>query len=289
VQDGLVVVDSVRVEFKAMIKSVLCKNNKRQNDYRRYCRSVNKPYYGPNLDCPTRWNSTWNMMHVALKHKETLQLFHDNLADKHKVPNKFDDFSWSIIEKLTDLLGVFKNATTYLSGVYYPTSPLVLNQIYYLANKISDFEYEGPLFKLVGETMKDKLLKYFKELPPVFTCAAALNPVVNVGGVETLIEQIAFSFKLTEDDPNFILNQQNYFNKCFRDMFDVYLTKYGASNVIHDQMRAASSSRGGSSSNVNITLFNTLVESQSKRSRTTTPSSELGNYMSTNFFINYEF
>ena len=55
------------------------------------------------------------------------------------------------------------------------------------------------------------------------------------------------------------------------------------STVIHDQTRAASSSRGGGSSNLNMSLFNTLVSTQSKRARGSTPSSELGNYTSSNF------
>lgn len=202
VQAGLEVIDSKRIEFKAMIKSVLCSNNKRLNSYKRYCKSVNLKALGPNLDCPTRWNSTWMMMHTALRQRDTLQAFHKNLKDRGLVASEYPNESWEIIAKLTDLLGVFKNATTYLSGVYYPTSPLVLNQIFMLASKLNDFEFEGEELKNVGEKIKEKLLKYFKEIPPVFTCAAALNPCLNVGGVETLIEQIAFSFNPTEDDPD---------------------------------------------------------------------------------------
>ena len=190
-----------------------------------------------------------------------MQLFHDRVHDKGKVPSKFSTLNWSIIEKTTNLLAVFKNATTFLSGVYYPTSPLVLHQNFLLANKLGDFEYENETFQLVGQTMKIKLLKYFKEIPPIFTCAAALNPTLNVSGVETMIEQIAFASNLPEEDPHFVKNQQKYFNKCFHDMFDVYLTKYEMSTVIHDQMRAASSSR--EESDVNMSLFNTLVNTQS--------------------------
>ena len=113
--------------------------------------------------------------------------------------------------------------------------------------------------------MKEKLFKYFKVIPPVFTCAAALKSMLNVGGFETLIEQIAFAFNLTENDPHFVQNQQNNFNKCFREMFDIYLTKYGSSNVIHDQMRTHTESSSRSSSNINLLLFNTLVNFQSKR------------------------
>ena len=47
------------------------------------------------------------------------------------------------------------------------------------------------------QAMAGKLLKYFDEIPLVFTCAAALNPTLNVGGVETLIKQIAYCFNLT--------------------------------------------------------------------------------------------
>jgi len=282
VQDGLRVIEPIRIEFKEMIKSIFCQNNKRLNAYRKYCKSVNKLYLGPNLDCPTRWNSTWMMMHSALRQKETLQMFHDGLADRKKVPSKFSDEKWNIIAKLTDLLEVFKTATTLLSGIYYPTSPLVLNQVYLMAQKIQDFEYEGPIFEEVGKAMVGKLLKYFDEIPLVFTCAAALNPTLNVGGVETLIESIAFAFNLTEGNPNFVTIQQKHFKDCFEKMFDIYTTKYGStSNPIIDQMRhGASSSRGGSS---NISLFNRLIESQSKKARSNAPTSEFGNYISTDF------
>ena len=100
------------------------------------------------------------------------------------------------------MLEVFKTATTLLSGIYYPTSSLVLNQVYLMAQKIQNFEYEGEIFEQVGKAMAEKLLKYFDEIPLVFTCASALNPTLNVGGVETLIESIAFAFNLTEGNPN---------------------------------------------------------------------------------------
>ena len=167
------------------------------------------------------------MMHSALRQKETLQIFHDGLAERNKVPSKFSDAKWSIIAKLTDLLEVFKTATTLLSGIYYPTSSLVLKQVYLMAQKINDFEYEGEIFEQLGKAMADKLLKYFDEIPLVFTCAAALNPTLNVGGVESLIEDIAFAFKLTDGNPNFVANQQKHFKDSFEKMFDIYSTKYG--------------------------------------------------------------
>ena len=108
-----------------------------------------------------------------------------------------------------------------LSSIYYPASPLIVNQVYLMAQKINDFEYEGELFQQVGAKMTKKLLKYFKEILPVFTYAATLNPTLNVGGVETLIEQIPYSFNLTEGNPYFVENQQNNFKNCFQNMFEI--------------------------------------------------------------------
>ena len=114
-QAGLEVIDSKRIEFKAMIKSVLCNNNKRLNDYKKYCKSVNKIYLGPNLDCPTRWNSTWMMMHSALRQKDTLQAFYNRLHERGYVSDTFSILEWDVIAKITDLLGVLK-----MQQLFYP-------------------------------------------------------------------------------------------------------------------------------------------------------------------------
>ena len=167
---------------------------------------------------------------------------------------------------------------------------MVLNRVFLMVRKINDFEYEGELFEQIGKKLTEKLKNYFKEIPAVFTCAAVLNPTLNVGRVETLIEQVAFCFNLTEGNLFFIENQKSHFNNCFENMFDIYLTKHGSSNPIIDQMRASTSSSRGSSSNVNLSLYNTLVNEQSKLVRSSTPTSELGLYMSSNFlsFMTFE-
>ncbi|KAJ9551028.1 hypothetical protein OSB04_015073 [Centaurea solstitialis] len=272
-----------------MIKSVFVKNNARQNAYRNFCKEVGKPYLGPSLDTPTRWNSTWQMMYSALRQKETLQVFHDILVNNRKACRKFSDEKWLAIQRITKLLESFKDATTVVSGIYYSTSPLVLNQIFVMAKEIGTLEYENKTFQTIGEKMKEKLLKYFLELPPTFTCAAALNPTINVGGVEGLINDIAFVFGIPSLNPNYIENAQNSFNRSLQNMYEVYLSKYGTTNVIHDQYASASSFSGRSSSNPQMSLFNSLQASQSKRSRTTTVTSELGNYRSTNFIGNMDF
>ena len=54
--------------------------------------------------------------------------------------------------------------------------------------------------------------------------------------------------------------------------------------------RHTESSSSRNSSNIEMSLFNTLVNSQFKRARTTAPTSELGNYIATDFIskMSYE-
>ena len=84
------------------------------------------------------------MFESGLKQKMTLAYFHDILVTKNaRRFKKFPDEYWVLIETLNPLLEVFQNATVILSGVYYPTSPLVLQQIFFISCKLSDLELEG--------------------------------------------------------------------------------------------------------------------------------------------------
>ena len=87
-----------------------------------------------------------------------------------------------------------------LSGTYYPTSPLVLQNIVFMSSAIDDFSIKSNMFMELTTVVKFKLQKYLMKLPTVFTCAAALNPCVNVIGVDTLIDEINVNLRLYEDN-----------------------------------------------------------------------------------------
>ena len=90
--------------------------------------------------------------------------------------------------------------------------------------------------------MKLKLSKYLREIPLVFTCAAALNPTINVGGVGVLMEKIAGNLGIFENEPHFVEQQIYQFNDIFQKLFRHYATKFGQpSNPIVDQMQTSSS------------------------------------------------
>ncbi|GJS04848.1 zinc finger BED domain-containing protein RICESLEEPER 2-like protein [Tanacetum coccineum] len=114
--------------------------------------------------------------------------------------------------------------------------------------------------------MKEKLIKYFKKLPPVITCDVSLNPILNQGGVEILINNIAYDLGLSDTDNTYVSRQVSRFNAALDDMFQVYLNKYGSSaSNIHFMHQAAGSSSCGS--NASMQMYNLLVNENRKRAR----------------------
>ena len=85
-------------------------------------------------------------------------------------------------------------------------------------------------------------------------------------------------------DPNYINSEIFKFNDNFTKLFGFYATKYGQqANPIVDHMRAGSSSHQMRPEDININLYNSLLEDATRRQRTSAPTSELGQYMATNF------
>jgi hypothetical protein len=66
---------------------------------------------------------------------------------------------WEIGEKILTFLELFYDSTVALSGIYYPTSPLMLHHIIEIASHLSNYENDILLRDIVVP-MKSKFLKY---------------------------------------------------------------------------------------------------------------------------------
>ncbi|GKA52008.1 zinc finger BED domain-containing protein RICESLEEPER 2-like protein [Tanacetum coccineum] len=73
--------------------------------------------------------------------------------------------------------------------------------------------------------MKKKLRKYFQHMPPIITCAVALNPCFNVNGVDFLIESISTDFDFFDD--TFASKLKSYFKESLEGLYNLYYEKYG--------------------------------------------------------------
>nr|GFA29380.1 zinc finger BED domain-containing protein RICESLEEPER 3 [Tanacetum cinerariifolium] len=156
----------------------------------------------------------------------TLDNASNNTSVMDKLKLKYDPpMGGVIIQSLTQLLKVFNNATEILSGVYYPTSPLVLQQIFFMSTVLSEYELERGILSSMIKPMKKKLRKYFPHMPPIITCAAALNPCFNVNGVDFLNESISTDLEFFDD--GFASKSKSYFKESLEGLYNLYYAKYG--------------------------------------------------------------
>ncbi|KAJ0827795.1 putative transcription factor/ chromatin remodeling BED-type(Zn) family [Helianthus annuus] len=284
VQDGLKVIETQKEAFKRMLRSIFS-NTQRHAKYIKTCKEAGRICLGPNWDVAHRWNSTCIMFEKAILQKESLIEFHNLLASRGKC-SAYHPLGWETIENVTQVLQVFKTSTKTLSGVYYPTSSLVLHNLFKMCLKVNELSVRGRPYCDMADTMKEKLRKYFKELPAVFTCAAALNPCFNIFGAGSLIEKIAHQLNLnTTQEPNFGEVAKARFNDQLTKLFDVYVTKYGSTaSHIHAAMRNAAFGEGSSQmEDLDLYAYNQLYDESSQMHRGNTSSSELGRYGGSNF------
>ncbi|GJX75790.1 zinc finger BED domain-containing protein RICESLEEPER 2-like protein [Tanacetum coccineum] len=244
VQDGLAVpaINAIKESFKTMLKDVFKSGGRNHQRYIKICSEAGKPCLSPNWDVPTRWNSTYHMFLCGLKQRSTLMYFHDLLASKGRCDH-FPAENWVTIESLTQLLEVFYNATKILSGVYYPTYPLVLQHIFFMSNKLTEYELNGGIFPSMVKPMKEKLKKYFQKMPPIITCAAALNPCFNVHGVELLIESISTDLEFFDD--GHASKAKKWFTDSLEGLYNIYYAKYGNPTTTESSSGASSSRASG--------------------------------------------
>ena len=98
-----------------------------------------------------------------------------------------------------------------------------------MSSAIDDFSIKSDIFMELTTVVKFKLQKYLMELPTVFTCAAALNPCVNVIIVDTLVDKINVNLRLYEDNLEWASFTKSKFANNFKSLYDVYNDKYGNS------------------------------------------------------------
>jgi len=73
-----------------------------------------------------------------------------------------------------EFLELFYDSTVVLSGVYYPTSPLVLHHILEIASHLHAVERDHN-FRNIVAPMKLKFFKYWEDIPVIYSYAFILD------------------------------------------------------------------------------------------------------------------
>ena len=85
---------------------------------------------------------------------------------------------------------MFYDSTVVLSGVYYPTSPLILHHILEIDGHLHDYEHDNNLAAVVVP-MKAKFLKYWKSIPLLYSFASVLDSRAKMRGLQNVLELLA--------------------------------------------------------------------------------------------------
>ncbi|XP_031131843.1 zinc finger BED domain-containing protein RICESLEEPER 2-like [Ipomoea triloba] len=116
------------------------------------------------LDVPTRWNSTYLMLHTALLYQKVFEVYEDHDPSFKSdlggnVPNFLD---WDAVEGLVKILKSFYEMTVRISGSLYVTSNTFFSEVSDLSCILTSLVgAESDSVKLMGMNMRAKFDKYW--------------------------------------------------------------------------------------------------------------------------------
>nr|GMD03661.1 zinc finger BED domain-containing protein RICESLEEPER 2-like [Ipomoea batatas] len=139
------------------------------------------------LDCVTRWNSTYEMLVLAIKVKDTFPIFAQT-EPSYKCCSSED---WSKIEHVLSILEVFYEATQVISRTNYPTFNVFLGVVWRVKHVLNEHEFHHEeLIRDMNEKMKTKFDKYWGDCNLMMSIGAILDPRYKMRLVDFAFNQI---------------------------------------------------------------------------------------------------
>ncbi|XP_061359781.1 zinc finger BED domain-containing protein RICESLEEPER 2-like [Gastrolobium bilobum] len=135
------------------------------------------------IDCPTKWNSTCEMLSTALIFKDVFPEYKEREPYYKYLPSAEE---WIKVDKVCNLLEVFSHVTNVISGSDYPTTNLYLPEVYRVKEVIdAAIEDNDDFMRSMARPMKVKFNKYWGECNLLMAIASVLDPrcklhVVNI-------------------------------------------------------------------------------------------------------------
>ncbi|KMS95189.1 hypothetical protein BVRB_011490 [Beta vulgaris subsp. vulgaris] len=186
------------------------------------------------LDCKTRWNSTYLMLVSAMPYRNVFgNLKTQNPRLKFSVPTLCD---WELAEIICDKLNRFHKITELFSGRKYPTANLFFRQVCEIKmalKKWKESEKEEQLNTDMAGKMIEKFDKYWASTNGILAVAAILDP-------RNKLECVEHYFNIIYGDDSFLEIER--IKRLLYDLLHVYRDK-----VSRDYFHSYSSHDGVSS------------------------------------------
>jgi len=124
---------------------------------------------------------------------------------------------------LIEVLKFFYESTQVLSGVYYPTSHLLLTQAISIVAVLFEYEddHDISLFGAIN-AMKEKWLTYFKKIPKLNLIAIVLDPRFKIDGLRNLLNVYYDTIKMPCDISKIIRKVNDILNKMYIEYCQIY-------------------------------------------------------------------
>jgi hypothetical protein len=225
VQDGLSKIKDIIFNVRESVKYV----NHNDARLKAFCDVVEQKHLKERkliIDCPTRWNSTYNMLSTALKFKIAFAAYKEREPHYDHAPSLEE---WDKVEKVCKLLEVFNRATHVISGSLstifnfstllflelfnittvlnlnvgseYPTANLYLSEVWKVKQILDKADEDDDLFmREMARPMKMKFDKYWGECNLLMAIASVLDPRCKLHMVRICFPKIYKSQEVADEN-----------------------------------------------------------------------------------------
>ncbi|XP_061348150.1 zinc finger BED domain-containing protein RICESLEEPER 1-like [Gastrolobium bilobum] len=189
------------------------------------------------IDCPTRWNSTYEMLFITCKFKDVFPEYKEREPHYNYLPSNED---WEKVEKVCNLLEVFSLATNVISGSDYPTTNLYLPEVYRIKEVIdAAVEDIDDFIRGTAKPMKEKFDKYWGECNLLMAIASVLDPRCKFHVANICFPLIYKS----ENEANYNVEKVNQaLEDLYDESFALSLQESSSNNEVEASMNQSSSS-----------------------------------------------
>ncbi|KAL5775817.1 hypothetical protein ACOSP7_013374 [Xanthoceras sorbifolium] len=246
----------------------------------RYCKSNGKHPIRFSRDVSTRWNSTYKLLCESYDYRELLVRFMQHNVSSVNLYAHY----WDVCTKICMLLKVFHDATTTLSGIYYPTSHLFLCEAIDIVDALNECAQVIELSACVA-AMRDRWLNYYRDTPSIYTVASVFDRRCKFDSLYEYLTLYYQSLGLHNVDISALYNNVR---QLFYSLYDEYRSVYGPSLNINVQQPIASGSSHSRSRFPSLRKLGSSVLSKKSRAQGSSSSSstyvpEVDLYVNTSF------
>ena len=122
------------------------------------------------------------MLNHLVPHKSSFSVFIQTHYPRGEgEPILLKESHWYVAEHILSFFELFYDSTVALSVVYDPTSALILHHIIEIAAHLNNFENDN-LLRSVVVPMKNKFLKYWRDIPMLYSIAFIMDPRAKIRG-----------------------------------------------------------------------------------------------------------